>query len=119
MELENGELVTISSDMRHNAYYEQFYVFWSKFILIELVPYCVIIVLNALICSRTLKAAKFRGRFRRSDTTATTVSTGSTAVSSCKVKGHPLVRKTIENESDRKMSLETTECLLLKHRSSK
>ncbi len=46
-----------------SRYYSQFYVFWSKFLLIELFPYFTIIVLNALILFKTMKASQFRSRF--------------------------------------------------------
>ena len=47
-------------------YYKKYYVFWSKFILIEVIPYAAIIVFNALILAKTVKAAKFRRKFGHS-----------------------------------------------------
>ena len=41
--------------MRDNIYYKKYYVFWSKFILIEFIPYAAIIVFNALILAKTVK----------------------------------------------------------------
>ncbi len=49
--------------MRKNFFYKKYYVFWSKLILMELVPYFAIIILNALILGKTLKAARFRKKF--------------------------------------------------------
>ena len=40
-----------------------FYVFWSKFILVELIPYVTILVLNCAIIYKIFKAAHFRKRF--------------------------------------------------------
>jgi hypothetical protein len=51
------------SSLRDNFYYNKYYVFWSKLILLELVPILSIILLNALILAKTLKAAKFRKKF--------------------------------------------------------
>ena len=44
-----------STDLRDNIYYKKYYVFWSKFILIEFIPYAAIIVFNALILAKTVK----------------------------------------------------------------
>ena len=55
-----------STDLRENEYYKKYYVFWSKFILIEVIPYAAIIVFNALILAKTVKAAKFRRKFGHS-----------------------------------------------------
>ena len=49
--------------LRENFYYKKYYVFWSKFILIEVIPYAAIIIFNALILAKTVKAAKFRRKF--------------------------------------------------------
>ena len=75
--LTEGEMVLNPTPMRENKYYKKIYVFWSKFILIELFPYFTIILLNTLILMKTLKAAKFRRRFRQqASTTANSSSTG-------------------------------------------
>ncbi len=63
MYLDNGDVVTVESEMRKNKHYQQFYVFWSKMILIEIFPYVTIIVLNTLILTKTLKASRFRSAF--------------------------------------------------------
>ena len=59
-------LFSRSTDLRENEYYKKYYVFWSKFILIEVIPYAAIIVFNALILAKTVKAAKFRRKFGHS-----------------------------------------------------
>ena len=41
-----------------NAYYKTVYVFWSKVIFMELIPYVVIISLNGCIISSILKSNK-------------------------------------------------------------
>ena len=39
------------------------YVFWSKFLLIELIPYLTIVVCNVFIINKITKSARFRRRF--------------------------------------------------------
>ena len=43
------------------------YVFWSKFIFIELIPYFTILILNVFIIIKITKSARFRKRFQRHD----------------------------------------------------
>ncbi|XP_059085077.1 FMRFamide receptor-like [Tigriopus californicus] len=69
MMLNNGQIFTMNSPMRENRFYKTYYVFWSKFILIELFPYCTIIILNTLILTKTLKASKFRRAFQPASAT--------------------------------------------------
>ncbi len=40
-----------------------YYVFWSKFVLVELIPYVSILVLNCAIILKIFKAAHFRKKF--------------------------------------------------------
>ena len=39
------------------------YSFWSKLILMEAVPYCVILILNAIIVCKICESVRFRKRF--------------------------------------------------------
>merc|ERR1740129_424530 len=48
------------TDLRMNAHYVTIYVFWSKFIFMELIPYGLIMSLNGCIIFSILKANKFR-----------------------------------------------------------
>ena len=41
-----------ATELRMNTIYIQVYVVWMKFIFVEMVPYIIIIVLNALIILR-------------------------------------------------------------------
>ena len=52
--------------------YVTLYVFWSKFIFIELVPYIVIIVLNSQIVLKIMKSAKFQSKFRQTRKSSST-----------------------------------------------
>ena len=45
----------------------KYYVFWSKFILIELIPYLAIIVMNIFLFLKITKSTRFRKRFQRHD----------------------------------------------------
>ena len=59
------ENATIScpSALRSNSQYVFYYIFWSKFVLVEVIPYFVILVLNSLIISKIWKSNQFRRRF--------------------------------------------------------
>ena len=48
------------SDLRANTIYATYYVFWSKFILVEVIPYCTIVILNSLIVAKIWKSIRFR-----------------------------------------------------------
>ena len=54
-----------ATDLRMNTIYIQVYVVWMKFIFVEMFPYIIIIVLNALIilrwvqfCNKALEVLK-------------------------------------------------------------
>ena len=51
-----------TTKLRSNAMYATFYVFWSKFIIVEVIPYCTIVVLNSLIVIKIWKSIQFRKR---------------------------------------------------------
>ncbi|TRY71962.1 hypothetical protein TCAL_01149 [Tigriopus californicus] len=61
----NGTNVTVvsGSALRSNPIYVTYYIFWSKFILIEVIPYFIILVLNSLIIGKIWKSTQFRKRF--------------------------------------------------------
>lgn len=61
----NGTNVTVvsGSALRSNPIYVTYYIFWSKFILIEVIPYLIILVLNSLIIGKIWKSTQFRKRF--------------------------------------------------------
>jgi hypothetical protein len=46
--------------MRNHQLYSSLYVFWSKLIFFEFLPYVVIMVCNTLIVAKIRKASKFR-----------------------------------------------------------
>ena len=49
-----------TTKLRSNSMYATFYVFWSKFIFVEVIPYCMIVVLNSLIVIKIWKSIQFR-----------------------------------------------------------
>lgn len=53
------------TEMRQNAHYEKYYVFWSKIVFMEMIPYCTIIILNVIIVWKIVKSSKFRRNFTR------------------------------------------------------
>ena len=57
---ESGDYTIVTTDLRRNKEYSLFYVFWSKFLLVEMLPYVVMIVLNILIYRRVKKLVKMR-----------------------------------------------------------
>jgi hypothetical protein len=52
-----------ASDLRGNPTYVTYYIFWSKFLLVEVIPYFLIVILNSLIITKIWKSNKFRRRF--------------------------------------------------------
>ena len=46
--------------LRKDPAYIEYYMFWAKLILLELIPYIVIFTLNAVIISRILDSRRFR-----------------------------------------------------------
>ena len=51
--------------MRENKVYVTFYLFWSKFIFIEFIPYTTILIMNIFIIIKITKSARFRKKFTR------------------------------------------------------
>ena len=58
----------VQSTLRSNPVYITYYIFWSKFILVEIIPYFTIIVLNSLIMGKIYKSTRFQNRFRYQST---------------------------------------------------
>ena len=59
----NNKVYVKSSALRQNEIYVTYYIFWSKFILVEVIPYVTIVVLNSAIVRKIWKSSKFRRRF--------------------------------------------------------
>lgn len=51
--------------MRENKVYVTLYLFWSKFIFIEFIPYMTILIMNIFIIVKITKSARFRKKFQR------------------------------------------------------
>ena len=51
--------------LRENPYFVTYYVFWSKVIFMELIPYVLILVLNGWIMVKIYSSYKFRQQFLR------------------------------------------------------
>ena len=56
------------STLRANPVYITYYIFWSKFILVEVIPYFTIILLNSLIMGKIYKSTRFQKRYRYQST---------------------------------------------------
>lgn len=56
------------TSMRQSPLYIALYIFWSKFIFVELIPYVTIIVLNSMIMAKIYKSTKFQKNFRYKST---------------------------------------------------
>lgn len=69
LQLHNDTNVTYVSgtSLRSNPIYVTYYIFWSKFIFVEVIPYFTILILNSLIIGKIWKSSKFRKRFVVSD----------------------------------------------------
>ena len=53
-------IIIVGTEIRRNPWYIIIYVFWSKFLLVEIVPYLLIIVMNILIWRKIQEFAKIR-----------------------------------------------------------
>ena len=60
-----NETVITTTELRRNPYYASGYVFWSKLIITDLIPYVIIIVLNSFIVVKILKSSRFRASIVR------------------------------------------------------
>lgn len=55
-----GEYEIVTTDLRRNPYYALLYIFWAKFLLVEMLPYVIMIGLNILIFRRVKQLVKMR-----------------------------------------------------------
>ncbi|XP_059079468.1 G-protein coupled receptor daf-37-like [Tigriopus californicus] len=80
---EAREAEIITTAMRRHPLYMSMYVFWSKFILVELIPYFTILICNVFIICKITKSAKFRKKFHINDEPSVTLPNpaGSSALS--------------------------------------
>ena len=63
LRIEDGDVLT--TDMRNNALYSSLYVFWSKLILFEVIPYVTIMLCNILIVAKVQKASRWESMTRQ------------------------------------------------------
>lgn len=52
-----------STQLRQDPVYVSIYVFWSKFIMIEIIPYFSIFIMNIIIAIKLSQSSQFRKRF--------------------------------------------------------
>ena len=57
-----NETVAVGTAMRNNQAYSRFYVFWSKVIVTDLIPYFTILTLNSFIVTKIIKSTRFRAK---------------------------------------------------------
>ena len=55
-------MIVIETSLRLNKIYVIGYVFWIKFIFVEVIPYLTIVVLNYAIARKSWKSRQFRQR---------------------------------------------------------
>ena len=60
---DTGKILVAATPLRKNKVYAIGYVFWSKLIFVEVIPYFTIIILNSAIVRKIWKSNKFRRRF--------------------------------------------------------
>ena len=53
-----NETAIRETELRKNPLYESYYTFWSKMVVMEIIPYSTIIVLNAFIVWKIVKSSK-------------------------------------------------------------
>ena len=53
----------MKTELRTNKNYAIYYIFWSKFLLVEIVPYTTIVILNSRIIKEVFKGGQFRRQF--------------------------------------------------------
>lgn len=54
----------VMTDLRRDLDYVTYYIFWSKLVLVELIPYFTILLLNAAILAKIHKSKGFQKKFR-------------------------------------------------------
>ena len=53
-----NETAIRETELRKNPLYESYYTFWSKMVVMEIIPYSTIIVLNAFIVWKIVKSSR-------------------------------------------------------------
>ena len=71
----SGKLVIESTTLRQNPLYITLYVFWSKLILVELIPYISIVIMNVVIIAKLYRSNLYRRSFYRNDSQENTNAT--------------------------------------------
>ena len=71
----SGKLVIESTTLRQNPLYITLYVFWSKLILVELIPYISIVIMNVVIIVKLYRSNRYRKSFYRNDSLENTNAT--------------------------------------------
>lgn len=66
-----------TTSLRRDPIYINLYVFWSKVIFFELIPYFTILICNIMIIVKIRKSSKFRSRFNTTDCVKSTHQDGS------------------------------------------
>lgn len=55
-----SSVIIVGTDLRRNPWYILIYLFWSKFLLVEIVPYFLMVVMNVLIWRKIQEFARVR-----------------------------------------------------------
>ena len=74
MNPQTQKIVMAPTSLRRNQLYISLYIFWSKFILVEMIPYTLIIFMNAFMILKISKSGQFRKTFGRRSLRADTIS---------------------------------------------
>ena len=61
-----NETVPVGTAMRRNPDYSRYYVFWSKVIVTDCIPYFTILTLNSFIVTKIVKSSRFRAKILQS-----------------------------------------------------
>ena len=61
------EMDVRKTSMGNNRIYVTYYTFWSKIVLMEAIPYGVILFLNIIIVSKIFESIQFRKKFKQRD----------------------------------------------------
>ena len=75
-----NETMVVGTELRRNEIYNTYYLFWSKIIILEMIPYFTIVILNALIIKQILGSQKFRKSCQESEMTTTITTTNNSGL---------------------------------------
>ena len=75
-----NETVAVGTAMRNNQAYSRFYVFWSKVIVTDLIPYFTILTLNSFIVTKIIKSTRFRAKILQARNIQAEVTTAITRI---------------------------------------